>query len=117
MDPNATHLERLVSNTSCRKALQEDLSQHRKKKILEAAQERRSLKKCRRDLNDFSIPLSALKREDGTVTTSRFEMERLQRGFIPICSVLRNPYQTPISPLVKLHQGFYHLRCESRLGV
>ncbi|WKX93957.1 hypothetical protein Q1695_011319 [Nippostrongylus brasiliensis] len=75
MDPNATHLERLVANTSCRKALQEDLIQHRREKILEAAQERRSLKKCRRDLNEFSIPLSALKREDGTVTTSRFEME------------------------------------------
>ncbi|VDL82324.1 unnamed protein product [Nippostrongylus brasiliensis] len=80
MDPNATHLERLVANTSYRKALQEDLSQHRKRKILEAAQER-SLKKCRRDLNDSSTPLSALKREDRTVTTSRYEMESITERF------------------------------------
>ena len=81
LDPNATHLERLVINVSCRNALQEDLAQYRKRRILEAAQERRSLKKCRRDLNEFSIPLSSLKTEDGTVTTSRYEMESITERF------------------------------------
>ena len=81
LDPNATHQERLVVNTSCRKTLLEDLIQHRKKKILDAAQERRSLKECRRNLSEFSIPLSALKREDGTITTSRFEMESITERF------------------------------------
>ncbi|KAK6756340.1 hypothetical protein RB195_014632 [Necator americanus] len=37
LDPNASHIERLVANTSCRKALQEDLSKYRQK-ILEGAQ-------------------------------------------------------------------------------
>ncbi|KAK6728468.1 hypothetical protein RB195_005852 [Necator americanus] len=49
-DPNASQIERLVANTSCRKALQEDLLKYRQKRILEAAQRRTSLKKCRRDL-------------------------------------------------------------------
>ncbi|KAK6756011.1 hypothetical protein RB195_014416 [Necator americanus] len=50
LDPNASHIERLVAITGCRKALQEDLSKYRQKKILEAAQRRTSLKKCRRNL-------------------------------------------------------------------
>ncbi|KAK6751538.1 hypothetical protein RB195_003127 [Necator americanus] len=37
LDPN---IERLVANTSCRTALQEDLLKYREKKILEAAQRR-----------------------------------------------------------------------------
>ncbi|KAK6729518.1 hypothetical protein RB195_006519 [Necator americanus] len=44
-DPNASHIERLVANTSCRKELQEDLLKYRHKKILEAAQRRTSLTK------------------------------------------------------------------------
>ncbi|KAK6734160.1 hypothetical protein RB195_017749 [Necator americanus] len=40
IDPNAWHIEPLVANTSCRKALQEDLSKYRQKKILEAATRR-----------------------------------------------------------------------------
>ncbi|KAK6748010.1 hypothetical protein RB195_000930 [Necator americanus] len=49
LDPNVSHIERLVANTSCRKALPEDLLKYRQKKILEAAQRRTSLKECRRD--------------------------------------------------------------------
>ncbi|KAK6760922.1 hypothetical protein RB195_022115 [Necator americanus] len=45
LDPNASHIERLVANTSPRKALQEGLLKYRQKKILEAAQRRTSLKK------------------------------------------------------------------------
>ncbi|VDL76641.1 unnamed protein product [Nippostrongylus brasiliensis] len=48
---------------------------------LEAAQERRSLKKCRRDLNEFIIALSVLKCENGTVTTSRSVMESITERF------------------------------------
>ncbi|KAK6765084.1 hypothetical protein RB195_025136 [Necator americanus] len=59
----------------CRKALQEDLLKYRQKKILEAAQRRTSLKKCRRDLREYNIPLAALLSEDGTRTSSRREME------------------------------------------
>ncbi|KAK6736808.1 hypothetical protein RB195_019480 [Necator americanus] len=55
-DPNASHIER-------------------QKKILGAAQRRTSLKKCRRDLREYNIPLATLLSEDGTRTSSRREME------------------------------------------
>ncbi|KAJ1372793.1 hypothetical protein KIN20_035058 [Parelaphostrongylus tenuis] len=45
LDPNATHSARLISNTRCRRALQEDLHRYRQMKLLKAAQERSSLKK------------------------------------------------------------------------
>ncbi|KAK6744623.1 hypothetical protein RB195_011383 [Necator americanus] len=56
LDPNASHIER-------------------QKKILEAAQRRTSLKKCRRDLREYNIPLATSLSEDGTRTSSRREME------------------------------------------
>ncbi|KAK6760622.1 hypothetical protein RB195_021908 [Necator americanus] len=80
-DPNASHIERLVANTSCRKALQEDLLKSRQKKILEAAQRRTSLKKCRRDLREYNIPLATLLSEDGTRMSSRREMEIITERF------------------------------------
>ncbi|KAK6728759.1 hypothetical protein RB195_006048 [Necator americanus] len=70
LDPNASHIERLVANTSCRKALQEDLLKYRQKKILEAAQRRTSLKKCRRDLRKYNILLATLLRRDSHVFSS-----------------------------------------------
>ncbi|KAK6753595.1 hypothetical protein RB195_012903 [Necator americanus] len=58
LDPNASHIER-------------------QKKILEAAQRRTSLKKCRRDLREYNIPLATLLSEDRTRTSSRREMETI----------------------------------------
>ncbi|EYB82909.1 hypothetical protein Y032_0347g3154 [Ancylostoma ceylanicum] len=81
LDPNASHIEQLVANACCRRALQEDLQKHRRKKILEAAEGRRSLKKCRRDLRDHNIPLTALLNEEGIVTSSRREMEAITERF------------------------------------
>ncbi|KAK6734152.1 hypothetical protein RB195_017744 [Necator americanus] len=52
VDPNTSYIERLVANTSCRIALQEDPPKYRQKKILEAAQRKTSLKKCRTDLRE-----------------------------------------------------------------
>ncbi|KAK6748890.1 hypothetical protein RB195_001485 [Necator americanus] len=80
LDPNALHIERLVANTSCRKALLEDISKY-KRKILEAAQRRTSLKKCRRDLREYDIPLATFLSEDGTRTSSRREMEIITERF------------------------------------
>ncbi|KAK6755765.1 hypothetical protein RB195_014262 [Necator americanus] len=60
------------SRTPCPK---EDLLKYRQKKILEAAQRRTSLKKCRRDLREYNIQLATLLSEDGTRTSSRREME------------------------------------------
>ncbi|KAK6742506.1 hypothetical protein RB195_010023 [Necator americanus] len=80
-DPNASHIERLVADTSCRKALQEDLMKYGQKKILEAAQRRTSLKKCRRDLREYNIPLAALLSEDGTRMPFHREMEIITESF------------------------------------
>ncbi|KAK6733586.1 hypothetical protein RB195_017377 [Necator americanus] len=52
LDPNASHIER-------------------QKKILEAAQRRTSLKKCRRDLREYNIPLAALLSKYGIRMSSR----------------------------------------------
>ncbi|KAK6741347.1 hypothetical protein RB195_009284 [Necator americanus] len=81
LDPNASHIERLVANISCRKALQEDLLKYRQKKILKAAQRRTSLKKCHRDLREYNILLATLLSEDGTRTSSRREMEIITERF------------------------------------
>ncbi|KAK6738990.1 hypothetical protein RB195_020837 [Necator americanus] len=98
LDPNASHIERLVANTSCRKALQEDLSKYRQKKILEAAQRRTSLKKCRRDLREYNIPLATLLSEDGTRTSSRREMEIITERFYSNLFRSSTPVSSPIIP-------------------
>ncbi|KAK6762103.1 hypothetical protein RB195_022990 [Necator americanus] len=98
LDPIASHIERLVANTSCRKALQEDLLKHRQKKILEAAQRRTSLKKCRRDLREYNIPLAALLSEDGTCTSSRREMEIITERFYSNLFRSSTPVSSPIIP-------------------
>ncbi|KAK6743278.1 hypothetical protein RB195_010501 [Necator americanus] len=98
LDSNASHTERLVANTSCRKALQEDLLKYRQKKILEAAQRRTSLKKCRRDLRDYNIPLATLLSEDGTRTSSRHEMEIITERFYSSLVRSSTPVSSPIIP-------------------
>ncbi|KAK6748721.1 hypothetical protein RB195_001376 [Necator americanus] len=96
LDPNASHIERLVAN--CRKALQEDLLKYRQKKILEAAQKRTSLKKCRRDLRECNIPLATLLSEDGTRTSSRREMEIITERFYLNLFRSSTPVSSPIIP-------------------
>ncbi|KAK6750571.1 hypothetical protein RB195_002504 [Necator americanus] len=98
LDPNASHIERLVANASCRKALQEDLLKYRQKKILEAAQRRTSLKKCRRDLREYNIPLATLLSEDGTRTSSRREMEIITERFYSNLFRSSTPVSSPIIP-------------------
>ncbi|KAK6735789.1 hypothetical protein RB195_018812 [Necator americanus] len=98
LDPNASHIERLVANTSCRKALQVDLLKYRQKKILEAAQRRTSLKKCRRDLREYNIPLATLLSEDGTRTSSRREMEIITERFYSNLFRSSTPVSSPIIP-------------------
>ncbi|KAK6763741.1 hypothetical protein RB195_024175 [Necator americanus] len=80
-----------------RKALQEDLSKYRQK-ILEAAQARTSLKKCRRDLCEYNTPLVALLREDGTRTSSRREMEIITERFYSNLFRSSTPVSSPTIP-------------------
>ncbi|KAK6744442.1 hypothetical protein RB195_011260 [Necator americanus] len=86
-----SHIERLVANTSCRKALQEDLLKYRQKKILEAAQKRRSLKKCRRDLCGYNVPLAALLSEDGTRREMEIITERLHSNLFRSSTPVSSP--------------------------
>ncbi|KAK6763962.1 hypothetical protein RB195_024337 [Necator americanus] len=79
LDPNASHIER-------------------QKKILEAAQRRTSLKKCRRDLREYNIPLAALLSEDGTRTSSRREMEIITERFYSNLFRSSTPVSSPIIP-------------------
>ncbi len=97
-DPNATHLEQLIANTSCRTALQEDLRKYRQAKILEAAEGRRSLKKCRRDLCEYHVPLAALLNEDGTPTSSRYKMESIAKNFYTNLFRSSTAVPTPVVP-------------------
>ncbi|KAK6762045.1 hypothetical protein RB195_022947 [Necator americanus] len=96
LDPNASHIERLVANTSCRRALQENLSKYTQKKILEGAQRRTSLKKCCRDLREYNIPLATLLSEDGTRTSSRREMEIITERFYWNLFRSSTPVSSPI---------------------
>ncbi|KAK6760044.1 hypothetical protein RB195_021531 [Necator americanus] len=79
LDPNASHIER-------------------QKKILEAAQRRTSLKKCRRDLREYNIPLATLLSEDGTRTSSRREMEIITERFYSNLFRSSTPVSSPIIP-------------------
>ncbi|KAK6745848.1 hypothetical protein RB195_012144 [Necator americanus] len=98
LDPNASHIERLVANTIYRKVLQEDFLKYRQKKILEAAQRRTSLKKCRRDLREYNIPLATLLGEDGTRTSSRREMEIITERFYSNLFRSSTPVLSPVIP-------------------
>ncbi|EYC32574.1 hypothetical protein Y032_0003g1664 [Ancylostoma ceylanicum] len=75
LDPHASRIEQLTANASCRRALHEDLQKFRRNKIMKAVEGKRSLKMCRRDLREYSVPMTALKNEDEIVTFSHREME------------------------------------------
>ncbi|KAK6750035.1 hypothetical protein RB195_002186 [Necator americanus] len=79
--PRTTNLDRISKTTKELSTLQEDLLKYRQKKILEAAQRRRNLKKHRRDLHEYNIPLAALLSEDGTRTSSLREIEIITERF------------------------------------
>ncbi|KAK6761760.1 hypothetical protein RB195_022731 [Necator americanus] len=84
--PRTTNLDRISKTTKElleRSRTLDPYSSHteRQKKILEAAQRRASLNKCRRDLREYNISLEALLSEDGTRTSSRREMEIITKRF------------------------------------
>ncbi|KAK6764182.1 hypothetical protein RB195_024486 [Necator americanus] len=79
LDPNASHIER-------------------QKNILGAAEGRTGLKKCRRDLRKYTIPLAALLSEDGTRTSSRCEMEIITERFYSNLFRSSTPVSRPIIP-------------------
>ncbi|VDM75488.1 unnamed protein product [Strongylus vulgaris] len=105
LDPAASHLERLVANTSCRK-----LCKYRQSRLLEAAQGRRSLKRYRRDFLDYRVPLTTLLNEDGIRTSSRQMMESITKRFYTNLCRSSTPVSNLLFPLEKCHQEFYLLK-------
>ncbi|KAK6760373.1 hypothetical protein RB195_021735 [Necator americanus] len=98
--PRTTNLDRISKTTKelLERRRAEDLSNYRQKKILESAQRRTSLKKCRRDLREYNIPLATLLIEDGTRTSSRREMEILTERFYSNLFRSSTPLSNPIIP-------------------
>ncbi|KAK6763672.1 hypothetical protein RB195_024120 [Necator americanus] len=78
LDPNTSHIEQ--------------------QKILEAAQRKTNLKKCRRDIRECNIPLAALLSEDETRTSSRRDMEVITKRFYSNLFGSSTPVSTPIIP-------------------
>ncbi|EYC41034.1 hypothetical protein Y032_0585g325 [Ancylostoma ceylanicum] len=81
LESNASRIEQLIANASCRRALHEDLQKVRRNKIMKEAEGKRSLKKCRRDLREYNFPMTTLKNEDGIVTFSHREIESISERF------------------------------------
>ncbi|KAK6755477.1 hypothetical protein RB195_014070 [Necator americanus] len=68
------------------------------KKILEAAQRRTSLKKCRGDLREYNISLAALLSEDRTRTSSLCERGIITERFYSNLFRSSTPMSSPIIP-------------------
>ena len=117
LDLNASHAERLIANVSCRRALQEDLRKYRQSRILEAAERKSSIKKCRRDLQEYHVPLTALINEDGSPTSSRCEMESITERFYTDLFRSSTPVPDREIPLANYHLGFFLLRYVPRATV
>ncbi|EYB91984.1 hypothetical protein Y032_0199g1651 [Ancylostoma ceylanicum] len=80
-DPTATHLEKITINKACRIAMKESLREHRRNKLLTAATQKRSLKRCRRELADYTTMTTCLKDKDGLPKTARTDIERIVTDF------------------------------------
>ncbi|KIH60610.1 hypothetical protein ANCDUO_09130 [Ancylostoma duodenale] len=81
-EPAATHLKKVVINKACRAAMKESLREHRKNKLLSTAAQRKSLKRCRRELSDYSAVTTCLKEDkQGIPKTTRTDMGRIATDF------------------------------------
>ncbi|VDM69027.1 unnamed protein product [Strongylus vulgaris] len=93
LDPTASHLERLAAYDSCRTALI-DLRKYRQSKLLEVAQGRRSLKKYRRDILDYRVPLTTFLNEEGLAHHPDKRWNRSRRNSTPISFARQHSCQT-----------------------
>uniref|UniRef100_A0A914D5L4 Uncharacterized protein n=1 Tax=Acrobeloides nanus TaxID=290746 RepID=A0A914D5L4_9BILA len=76
MDRAANPMEFIELSKLIRRKLKEDHQAHRMKRLLDAAEKRRSIKKCRRQLQQQTATLTALKDENGERLTTRIGMEK-----------------------------------------
>ncbi|EYB93420.1 hypothetical protein Y032_0182g878 [Ancylostoma ceylanicum] len=97
LDPNATHLEKVITGKACRVAVKESLRDYRRTKLLEAAETKSSIKRCKRDLNDQRNVMAALKDKEGKMQSSRRAMENIVQQFYT--ELFRSSTLVPRCPL------------------
>ncbi|EYC46115.1 hypothetical protein Y032_0407g910 [Ancylostoma ceylanicum] len=89
----------------CREAIKEDLKERRAAVLAEAAEAGRSIRNTRRDFANRKTKMTALRRPDGTITSSRMVMERVIYDFysdlfdshvqLPPCHLREDEYVIP----------------------
>ncbi|EYB98098.1 hypothetical protein Y032_0134g1852 [Ancylostoma ceylanicum] len=97
LDPNATHLEKVITGKACRVAVKESLRDYGRMKLLEAAETKSSIKRCKRDLNDQRNVMAALKDKEGKMQSSRRAMENIVQQFYT--ELFRSSTLVPRCPL------------------
>ncbi|EYB81048.1 hypothetical protein Y032_0394g639 [Ancylostoma ceylanicum] len=97
LDQNATHLEKVITGNACRVAVKESLRDYRRTKLLEAAETKSSIKRCKRDLNDQRNVMAALKDKEGKMQSSRRAMENIVQQFYT--ELFRSSTLVPRCPL------------------
>ncbi len=64
-----------------RQHLKEDLEKFKIRRLLKAAEQRKSMKKCRRELAQYTRQVTALKNKDGQTVTNKRDMEEVCKTF------------------------------------
>eukprot|EP00106_Octopus_bimaculoides_P017884 XP_014785326.1 PREDICTED: uncharacterized protein LOC106880039 [Octopus bimaculoides] len=94
------HLEYSLLSRVIRQQLKRDFEAYRMEKLLKAAEEKKSLKKCKRDMALYRSVVTALKNTDGVPVNDKFEMEKVCEDFyIKLFKSTRN-----VQPLPPLQQ-------------
>ncbi|MFH4984569.1 hypothetical protein AB6A40_011278 [Gnathostoma spinigerum] len=76
-----TNIEYTVLSKLIRRKLKEDFQNFKAKRLLEAAEKRKSLKKCRRSLMLYKTSIAGMKNEKGERVTVRKDIEELVKSF------------------------------------
>ncbi|MFH4982363.1 hypothetical protein AB6A40_009072 [Gnathostoma spinigerum] len=76
-----TNIEYTALSKLIRRKLKEDFQNFKAKRLLEAAEKRKSLKKCRRSLMLYKTSIAGMKNEKGERVTVRKDIEELVKDF------------------------------------
>ncbi|KHJ79195.1 hypothetical protein OESDEN_21165 [Oesophagostomum dentatum] len=80
-NPNSSEIQRRAVDIACRNNLRMDLRNYRQRKLLAAAETRKSIKRCRRNLIQEKRVFTALKDEAGQTSNSKKDMEKIVEKF------------------------------------
>lgn len=105
MNRQANPIEFAELSKLIRRKIHEDHEKFRTERLLKTIKERRSLKRCQRDLRQQTTMMSALKADDGTRLTKHVEMERrvqeyytslfASKSVVPLIEDNREDEETP----------------------